>query len=266
MPFRFKFSNGVDNSSPGNQVSGELSDSGSTAQSEYLPQSSSISHARKSKYELVAQQTVLNSIDRLHPSTRCWRKRLLDVLGAVVGLTITALIAIPIAMAIRLDSSGPVFFSQQRCGLNGETFRLWKFRTMVNDAEGMKASVENQASGCFFKNESDPRITRVGQFLRKTSLDELPQFWNVLRGDMSLVGTRPPTIDEVSQYEPHHFVRLLVKPGITGEWQVNGRSSVRDFEDVVELDLSYQRRWSILYDLVLLLKTVWVVFLRKGAF
>lgn len=136
---------------------------------------------------------------------------------------------------------------------------------MVENAEAIKASVENEATGCFFKNEFDPRVTRVGHFLRKTSLDELPQFWNVLVGDMSLVGTRPPTMDEVSQYQPHHYNRLLVKPGITGEWQVHGRSSVRDFEEVVELDLSYQKRWSILYDMVLVLKTVWVVFLRKGA-
>ena len=203
--------------------------------------------------------------EMLHPSTRCWRKRLLDVLGAVVGILMTSIIFIPIAIAIRLDSPGPIFFSQVRCGLNGETFRLWKFRTMVRDAEGLKDTVENKATGCFFKNESDPRITKVGRFLRRTSLDELPQFWNVLVGDMSLVGTRPPTVDEVFQYQPHHFVRLLVKPGITGEWQVNGRSSVRDFEDVVELDLSYQQRWSIVYDLGLLLKTVWVVFQRKGA-
>ena len=218
-------------------------------------------------YSLNESRTLLDSFcDRLHPSTRCWRKRFLDILGAIVGLLMTAIVAIPIAIAIQLDSPGPIFFSQMRCGLNGETFRLWKFRTMVRDAEGMKASIENEATGCFFKNESDPRITQVGRFLRKTSLDELPQFWNVLVGDMSLVGTRPPTMDEVSQYQPHHFFRLLVKPGITGEWQVNGRSSVRDFEDVVELDLSYQQRWSILYDVALLLKTVWVVFLRKGAF
>ena len=206
-----------------------------------------------------------NLFEILHPSARCWRKRLLDILGAVVGILMTGIIFVPLAIAIRLDSPGPIFFSQVRCGLNGETFRLWKFRTMVQDAEALKDTVENQATGCFFKNESDPRITKVGQFLRKTSLDELPQFWNVLVGDMSLVGTRPPTVDEVFQYQPHHFVRLLVKPGITGEWQVNGRSTVRNFEDVVELDLSYQQRWSVVYDLGLLIKTVWVVFQRKGA-
>ena len=203
--------------------------------------------------------------DRLHPSTRCWRKRLFDIVGASVGLLITAIIFIPIAIAIQLDSPGPIFFSQVRCGLNGEPFRLWKFRTMVDGAETMKSSVENEATGCFFKNQLDPRVTEVGQFLRKTSLDELPQFWNVLVGDMSLVGTRPPTVDEVSQYQVHHFSRLLVKPGITGEWQVNGRSEIRDFEEVVALDMSYQQRWSIVYDMALVLKTVWVVCLRKGA-
>ncbi|MEM9567947.1 MAG: sugar transferase [Cyanobacteria bacterium P01_E01_bin.34] len=270
MPFRFKVPDGLGESLSGDNASDALSDSDSIQQSECLRQSECCMQpvaVSKTRYRSGNRQTAENSTcDRLHPSSRCWRKRLLDVLGAVVGLLMTVFVAIPIAIAIRLDSSGPILFSQMRCGLNGETFRLWKFRTMVENAEGMKASIENEVSGCFFKNESDPRITRVGRFLRKTSLDELPQFWNVLLGDMSLVGTRPPTIEEVSQYQPHHFVRLLVKPGITGEWQVNGRSSVRDFEDVVELDMSYQQRWSILYDVVLLLKTVWVVFLRKGAF
>ncbi|NES96479.1 MAG: sugar transferase, partial [Desertifilum sp. SIO1I2] len=116
-----------------------------------------------------------------------------------------------------------------------------------------------------FKNESDPRITRVGRFLRKTSLDELPQFWNVLKGEMSLVGTRPPTHDEVVRYSPHHWRRLDVKPGLTGEWQVNGRSSVKDFEDIVKLDLRYQTKWHPFYDLQLIFKTVHVVLAKTGA-
>ncbi|NET12983.1 MAG: sugar transferase, partial [Okeania sp. SIO1H6] len=116
-----------------------------------------------------------------------------------------------------------------------------------------------------FKNEKDPRITRIGRFLRRTSLDELPQFWNVLKGDMSLVGTRPPTFDEVKNYEAHHWHRLDIKPGMTGEWQVNGRSSVKDFEEIVRMDIDYQQKWSIAYDLKLIWKTIWVVFNKSGA-
>ncbi|MEO0948334.1 MAG: sugar transferase, partial [Cyanobacteria bacterium J06641_5] len=178
-------------------------------------------------------------------------KRALDILGALIGLSFVAILLVPISMAIKLDSPGPIFFRQTRVGLNGKCFSIWKFRSMVTNAEHLKASVKNQAQGCFFKNDNDPRITRVGAFLRKTSLDEFPQFLNVLTGDMSLVGTRPPTVDEVEQYQPHHWRRLHVKPGLTGEWQVNGRSNVRDFEDVVALDLAYQSKWSWLYDLQL---------------
>ncbi|WP_339378359.1 exopolysaccharide biosynthesis polyprenyl glycosylphosphotransferase [Calothrix sp. NIES-2100] len=203
---------------------------------------------------------------RVHPSATSQLKRLIDIMGAVIGLVMTALLSIPIAIAIKLDNPGPVFYSQIRCGLNGNTFRIWKFRTMRVNAEQMKHLVQNQAKGNIFKNHQDPRITRVGSFLRRTSLDELPQFWNVLQGDMSLVGTRPPTLDEVENYEPHHFRRLLVKPGITGEWQVNGRSKIEDFEDIVKLDLTYQSKWSVVYDLKLILKTLQVVFNRDGAY
>ncbi|MBD2206815.1 exopolysaccharide biosynthesis polyprenyl glycosylphosphotransferase [Calothrix sp. FACHB-1219] len=203
---------------------------------------------------------------RVHPSANSSFKRLIDIVGAFIGLAITAVIAIPIAIAIKLDNPGPVFYSQTRCGLNGKTFRIWKFRTMKVNADQMKHLVQNQAKGNIFKNDQDPRITRVGSFLRRTSLDELPQFWNVLQGDMSLVGTRPPTIDEVENYEPHHFRRLLVKPGITGEWQVNGRSKIEDFEDIVKLDLAYQSKWSVVYDLQLILKTLQVVLNRDGAY
>ncbi|MBD2194396.1 exopolysaccharide biosynthesis polyprenyl glycosylphosphotransferase [Calothrix anomala FACHB-343] len=203
---------------------------------------------------------------RVHPSANSSLKRLIDIVGAFIGLAITAVIAIPIAIAIKLDNPGPVFYSQTRCGLNGKTFRIWKFRTMKVNADQMKHLVQNQAKGNIFKNDQDPRITRVGSFLRRTSLDELPQFWNVLQGDMSLVGTRPPTIDEVENYEPHHFRRLLVKPGITGEWQVNGRSKIEDFEDIVKLDLAYQSKWSVVYDLLLILKTLQVVLNRDGAY
>lgn len=131
---------------------------------------------------------------------------------------------------------------------------------MDSNAEAMKKQVKNQASGAFFKNDNDPRITKVGRFLRRTSLDELPQFWNVLKGDMSLVGTRPPTPEEVASYQIPEWQRLDVKPGMTGEWQVHGRSQVRNFEDVIKLDLRYQHHWSLQYDLKLILKTIMVVF------
>jgi lipopolysaccharide/colanic/teichoic acid biosynthesis glycosyltransferase len=137
---------------------------------------------------------------------------------------------------------------------------------MVANADALKAKVQNEANGLIFKNQQDPRITRVGRFLRKTSLDEIPQFWNVFKGEMSLVGTRPPTSDEVRHYNAKHWQRLNVKPGLTGEWQVHGRSSVTDFEDIVELDLRYQRRWSPAYDLALIFKTLYVVFAKVGAY
>lgn len=202
----------------------------------------------------------------VHPSVKSKAKRLLDIMGALVGLAIAALVAIPVAIVTQLDNPGPILYSQMRVGLKGRTFRIWKFRSMVLGADKMKHLVHNQATGHIFKNENDPRITNVGRFLRRTSLDELPQFWNVLMGDMSLVGTRPPTVDEVTKYESHHWERLNVKPGITGEWQVYGRSTIKNFEDIVRLDVDYQRKWSIIYDITLMVKTVWVVLAKKGAY
>ncbi|NJO80525.1 MAG: sugar transferase [Cyanobacteria bacterium RM1_2_2] len=201
----------------------------------------------------------------IHPSVDHRAKRCLDILGALVGLGITGLIFIPVAIAIYLDNPGPLLYSQTRCGWRGQQFRIWKFRSMVTNADQLKHTVQNQASGHIFKNDNDPRITRVGKFLRRTSLDELPQFWNVLMGDMSLVGTRPPTVDEVKQYNNRHWQRLEVKPGMTGEWQANGRSSVTDFEQIVDMDLRYMRHWSIAYDVKLILKTIQTVLKRKGA-
>ena len=201
----------------------------------------------------------------IHASVHSRAKRCLDILGALVGLTLTALIFIPLAVAIYLDNPGPLLYSQIRCGWRGQHFRIWKFRSMVVNADQLKHTVQNQASGHIFKNDHDPRITRVGQFLRRTSLDELPQFWNVLMGDMSLVGTRPPTVDEVAQYNNRHWRRLEVKPGMTGEWHANGRSSVTNFEDIVSLDLRYMQRWSIAYDVKLILQTIQSVLRRKGA-
>lgn len=205
--------------------------------------------------------------DRLpttHPSMRSWLKRTIDVVGALVGLAITAVLLIPIAIAITIDSPGPIFFGQIRCGWMGRRFRIWKIRSMCVNAEALKSQVANQLEGPLFKNDNDPRITRVGRFLRRTSLDELPQFWNVLKGEMSLVGTRPPTPDEVERYEVPEWQRLDVKPGMTGEWQVNGRSSIRNFEDVIRLDLKYQKNWSLMYDLKLILKTIFVLFKKNS--
>lgn len=200
-----------------------------------------------------------------HRSASSIFKRCLDIVGSLMGLMFLALVFVPVALAIKLDNPGAIFYSQERYGLQGRTFRMRKFRSMVVNADQLKTEVINEASGLIFKNKQDPRVTRVGRFLRSTSLDELPQFWNVLVGEMSLVGTRPPTADEVAQYNERHWQRLNVKPGITGEWQVNGRSSVTDFEEVVSLDLRYQSQWYPLYDLVLIAKTIYVIFARIGA-
>ncbi len=205
-------------------------------------------------------------VSRIHPSAKCFVKRTIDIAGALIGLFVLAFLIVPIAIAIRLNSPGPIFYSQMRYGLKGKPFTIWKFRSMVQNADALKPMVVNQAQGLIFKNEFDPRITRVGQFLRKTSLDEFPQFWNVLKGDMSLVGTRPPTEDEISRYRPHHWQRLDVKPGLTGQWQVSGRSAIKDFEEIVRLDLHYQSVWSPWYDLQVILKTFLVLVDRRGAY
>lgn len=201
-----------------------------------------------------------------HRSTQSVVKRAIDILGSLVGLLIVAIVILPIAIAIKLDSPGPIFYSQERHGLMGRPFRMYKFRSMIDRADELKDQIENEAQGLIFKNREDPRVTRVGRFLRRTSLDELPQFWNVLRGEMSLVGTRPPTSDEVARYSEHHWQRLNVKPGLTGEWQVNGRSMVKDFEEIVQLDLRYQSLWTPLYDLTLIFRTIYVIVMRVGAF
>lgn len=209
----------------------------------------------------VLDKEQMASLPTTHPSVKSKLKRSIDIVGALVGLGITAILFIPIAIAIKLDSPGPILFGQIRCGWMHRPFRMWKFRSMYVDAEARKAEVANQIQGAkLFKNENDPRITKVGRFLRRTSLDELPQFWNVLKGEMSLVGTRPPTPNEVDLYEVPEWQRLDVKPGMTGEWQVNGRSTIKNFEDVVHLDRQYQKNWSLLYDIKLIFKTIWIVF------
>lgn len=215
---------------------------------------------------MISSQKAFQNSKPLHPSVNSKVKRLIDIFGALIGLVIVGLLYIPIAVAIQLDNPGPVLYSQIRCGLHGQTFRIWKFRSMIVEADQLKHLVNNQAKGNIFKNRHDPRITKVGKFLRKTSLDEFPQFWNVLKGDMSLVGTRPPTVDEVMKYKRHHFERLLVKPGITGEWQANGRSQVEDFEEIVRMDVTYQKKWSVGYDLLLIFKTIAAVFNKDGAY
>ena len=195
-------------------------------------------------------------------------KRLLDLVGGLVG-TLIFLIMYPfVAIAIKLDSPGPVFFKQKRVGKNGRVFSLFKFRSMYADAEERKNElmVDNEMNGLMFKVEDDPRVTRAGRFIRKTSIDEFPQFINVLKGEMSLVGTRPPTMEEVAQYEYSHRKRLSAKPGITGLWQISGRNKIKDFEKVVELDCSYLESWRFWDDIKILFKTVFVVLRRKGAF
>lgn len=194
-------------------------------------------------------------------------KRCLDIVGAVIGLFLTALIFPFVAVAIRCESKGPLLFGQIRVGTNGRRFRCWKFRSMFIDAEERKKDLmaHNEMQGAMFKMEDDPRVTRVGKFIRKTSIDELPQFWNVFCGDMSLVGTRPPTPDEVATYENWHRKRISIKPGITGLWQVSGRSQIKDFDEVVRLDIRYVETWTFWLDIKILLKTICVVFAGRGA-
>ncbi|NLL79364.1 MAG: sugar transferase [Clostridiales bacterium] len=194
-------------------------------------------------------------------------KRMMDIAGAIVGLLITAVLTPFVALAIKIESKGPVFFSQIRIGKNGRRFRLWKFRSMYIDAEERKKELEkqNESDGFMFKMENDPRITKVGRVIRKLSIDELPQFFNVLIGDMSLVGTRPPTVDEFEKYNIQYRRRLCITPGLTGMWQVSGRSDITKFDEVVELDLKYIENWSLWLDIKILFQTVGVVLFGKGA-
>lgn len=208
----------------------------------------------------LAEQTVENEPahfdGRRHPSVDSKLKRLIDVTGALVGLGITIAVLPFVALAIHLEDGGPIFFQQHRVGRHGWQFPIWKFRTMVPNADLLKLTVQAGDPLFFSPKGKDPRITRVGALLRKTLLDELPQFWNVLKGEMSLVGTRPPTLDEVCHYSAEHWRRLEVKPGLTGLWQVSGNRHVKSFDDVVALDLEYQKRWSIGLDLAIIIRTV----------
>lgn len=224
------------------------------------------SHSEVKAYQM-GGFPLISFVPKNQDALYCFTKRVLDILGATVGLIFTALAFVFIAPAIIIESKGPIFFSQTRVGLNGRTFKCYKFRSMYADAENRKKDLMcyNMMKGQMFKMTDDPRITKVGKFLRATSLDELPQFWNVLKGDMSLVGTRPPTLDEVEHYDYHHFVRLRTKPGITGLWQVSGRSTTTDFEEVVRLDKEYIEKCNMWFDIKILLKTLKVVILRVGA-
>jgi lipopolysaccharide/colanic/teichoic acid biosynthesis glycosyltransferase len=205
----------------------------------------------------------------LHPSPRGYlrAKRVFDVFLACVLAVALSPIWLAAALAVRLTSEGPVLYRQTRVGQNGATFTCYKFRTMVHDAEERRLHLVsmNEASGPVFKIRRDPRLTRVGSWLRKSSIDELPQLWNVLRGEMSLVGPRPPLPEEVATYTSYQMGRLTVPPGLTCLWQVSGRSTI-GFDEWVELDMQYIRQRSFLYDLLLILLTIPAVLTGRGAF
>lgn len=193
-------------------------------------------------------------------------KRAIDILGSTVGLVLLSPILLIVAIAIKIESKGPVIFSQQRIGLKGEEFKMYKLRSMVEDAEELKKDLmkDNEMSGPMFKMKDDPRVTRVGHFIRKTSIDELPQLINVLKGDMSLVGPRPSLPKEVKRFKPWMKKRLDVKPGLTCYWQVSGRNSI-DFEDWMKLDIKYVEERSFLIDIKLIFKTFFVLFGDENA-
>lgn len=194
-------------------------------------------------------------------------KRLFDIFGGLIGTVIFAVMYPFVAFAIKINSKGPAIYKQTRVGKNGRRFNIYKFRSMYIDADERKKELEsqNEVSGLMFKMENDPRITAVGRFIRKTSIDEFPQFINILKGDMSLVGTRPPTLDEFEKYDAHYRRRLSITPGLTGMWQVSGRSDIKDFDEVVKLDLEYIDNWSLGLDVKILFQTVGVVLFGKGS-
>lgn len=235
---------------------------------------------KRQMVERIGNYTVLTSTVNTISFYQLFIKRAFDILGGIIGCIFTALIFVFVAPMIYIKSPGPIFFKQERVGKNGKRFKFYKFRTMYLDAEERKQELMAQnrvKDGMMFKLDFDPRIIGskklengkakkgIGGWLRTLSIDEFPQFFNVLKGDMSLVGTRPPTIDEWEKYELHHRSRLAIKPGITGMWQANGRSEITDFEKVVELDTTYIREWHLALDLRILFKTVLAVFKREGS-
>ena len=235
---------------------------------------------QKQFVEAIGGYTVLTTTMNYATDRQALAKRALDILGGLVGCILTGVIFIFIAPAIYISSPGPIFFSQTRIGKNGKPFKMYKFRSMYMDAEERKAELMSQnkmSDGRMFKLDFDPRVignkilpdgtrkTGIGEFIRKTSLDEFPQFWNVLNGSMSLVGTRPILQDELLKYELHHRARIAIKPGITGMWQVSGRSDITDFEEVVRLDTEYISNWNFGLDIKILFKTVMTVLKREGS-
>lgn len=235
---------------------------------------------KKQFVEKVGNYTVLTTSINYASTKQLMLKRLMDIAGGLVGCILTGIICIFVGPAIYIASPGPIFFAQERVGKNGKKFKMYKFRSMYMDAEERKAELmkDNKlGDGKMFKLDFDPRVignkilpdgthkTGIGDFIRRTSLDEFPQFFNVLKGDMSIIGTRPPLISETSLYELHHRARLAIKPGITGMWQVSGRSDITDFEEVVRLDKEYIENWNIGMDIKILLKTVLVVFKKDGS-
>ncbi len=214
-------------------------------------------------YPVIAYHTIsLNTYESM-------LKRTLDILAGIVGIIVTSPIMLLTAIAIKLDSPGPVLFKQTRVGQNGRHFKIYKFRSMYTDAEERKKELMAQnelQGGVMFKMKEDPRVTKVGKFIRKTSIDELPQFFNVVQGTMSLVGTRPPTLDEVEKYESRQWRRISIKPGLTGMWQVSGRSNIKDFDEIVELDTEYIDNWSLWLDIKIVFKTVLVVLRHNDAY
>ena len=235
---------------------------------------------KKQFVEKVGNYTVLTTSINYASTRQLMLKRLMDIAGGLVGCILTGIICIFVGPAIYIASPGPIFFAQERVGKNGKKFKMYKFRSMYMDAEERKAELmkDNKlGDGKMFKLDFDPRVignkilpdgthkTGIGDFIRRTSLDELPQFFNVLKGDMSIIGTRPPLISETSLYELHHRARLAIKPGITGMWQVSGRSDITDFEEVVRLDKEYITNWNIGLDIKILFKTVMVVLKKDGS-
>lgn len=230
----------------------------------------------KQSVEQIGGYTVISSSLNMTTKKQLLLKRMIDICAGLTGCLMTVLLTAIVGPMIYLKSPGPIFFAQERIGKNGKRFKMYKFRSMYMDAEERKKELMKQnrvQDGLMFKMENDPRIIGsekgpgkgIGNFIRKTSIDEFPQFWNVLKGEMSLVGTRPPTIDEWVKYDLHHRARLAVKPGITGMWQVSGRSDITDFEEVVRLDTGYIENWSIGLDIRILLQTVKAVFKGEGS-
>lgn len=210
---------------------------------------------------------VVSYASKLYEPGQLVLKRCMDIAGGIVGMFLTLMIGIFVAITIKIDSPGPVIFAQNRVGKNGRHFKMYKFRSMYIDAEERKKELlqQNEMQGAMFKMTDDPRVTKVGRFIRKYSIDELPQFFNVLKGDMSLVGTRPPTVEEVQKYKVEQKRRLSVTPGMTGLWQTSGRSEIYDFDEIVKLDLEYIDKWSIGLDVKLLVKTIVVCVRGDGA-